>query len=90
MTPNCNSVNGTRTLKAICPTTTSEIGRDVRRNRQKRTLWKVDLNLRNHGDTDNYGEAGYADGSREGVGGAGRGRYWMNVSGYVAKYLTLS
>lgn len=56
----------------------------------ERTLWKVDLSLRNQGDTGNYGDVGYADGPGEGAEGAGRGRYWMNVSGYVAKYLTLS
>lgn len=30
-------------------------------------------------NTDNYGEAGYADGPSGCAGGVGRGRYWLDV-----------
>lgn len=32
-TPNCGSVSGTRAPKAVDPTTASQTGRDVRKNR---------------------------------------------------------
>lgn len=41
------------------------------------------------GRTDNYGEASYEDGPSGCAGGVGRGRYWLDVSGYISKYLTL-
>lgn len=72
------------TLKAVCPATTSQTGRNMRR-KTRRTLWKVDSNLRNHRDTGNYGEVGYADGPSGEAGGAGRGGYWVGISGYVSK-----
>lgn len=83
--PHCSSVGGTRTLQAFGPTTTSQTGTDVRKNKEEKTPWKVNGNLRNQGTQMTTGKVATLMDQAEGMKVLeGEGR-WVHTGGYVSE-----
>lgn len=83
--PHCSAVNSTRTLQAFGPTTASQTGTDVRKNKEEKTPWKVNGNLRNQGAQTATGKvATLMDQAEEIKLLEGEG-LWVHTGGYVSE-----